>query len=668
MTEEKKVSEDKGYAQLTREHVCLCGESIGILSDELLQCFGSENSASIIAEDASYRIREVAHKSKQFMKHSKRKSLRSKDFNNALAWSNVDKVYGYNETTKSAFTHVKDANVFVIPDEEVDLQSLSSIEFPSEQSTLPRIKAEWFNVGGITESQGTSTKLNLYYDEITKAILGSDDKLLKCALDDLRTNPKINNILPYLINFIGVGVKKLSHDLDQLLKILHTLQALCSNKHLFLGLKPYLDTMISALLHCILEPLTASINSNIDHWFVRDYAARILAEMINEWSSAVNQLKVLIENVLQEWLVDSNVSFYSYYGAISTFINFGPGSIEYGVIPHLKIIWNNLGCLSHLAPYPRQQLKDDAMKVQGMLLQAAEMIMINKSFEQMLPKENGASVFPCHPSLSSVVIKADRDPEFSFPLPAKNTSSTGLSTVQKTKMRKLLVCKPRKVVTIDCLYSELYEYFGDRLAMRLPCISAYVYKPKAEKLVNLFSMPDLIPSGEEMLNSFYDKEEVRSNNSLDEDHSYDDNSVISDDQELCIKDSVSDPSLGIKLIITKIPKSKHSSSPDSPKNSKRKKFSLRIPRDTPENSDDDSNFIKPLILVKNRPVNILFEGSYPVPVSELKQRRLGIEFKSDEIRTFDVSKFKLFGPPKTKLKKEVVYRSRFRSGSLLSIF
>ncbi len=40
-----------------------------------------------------------------------------------------------------------------------------------------------------------------------------------------------------------------------------------------------LSMLVQGVLYCMLEPLAASINPLNDHWVLRDYAARLLAQI-----------------------------------------------------------------------------------------------------------------------------------------------------------------------------------------------------------------------------------------------------------------------------------------------------------------------------------------------------------------------------------------------------
>lgn len=85
-----------------------------------------------------------------------------------------------------------------------------------------------------------------------------------------------------------VQVKSVSHDLEQLNRLLHMVKSLVQNPYLYLG--SYVRSLVSSVMYCILEPLAASINPLNDHWTLRDYAALLLSHIF--WWAERNQIKV----------------------------------------------------------------------------------------------------------------------------------------------------------------------------------------------------------------------------------------------------------------------------------------------------------------------------------------------------------------------------------------
>lgn len=128
--------------------------------------------------------------------------------------------------------------------------------------------------------------------------------VFQVALLDLQSNSKIAALLPYFVYVISgvrfnkltvqnvlfihlvllfiypivsVQVKSVSHDLEQLNRLLHMVKSLVQNPYLYLG--SYVRSLVSSVMYCILEPLAASINPLNDHWTLRDYAALLLSHI-----------------------------------------------------------------------------------------------------------------------------------------------------------------------------------------------------------------------------------------------------------------------------------------------------------------------------------------------------------------------------------------------------
>ncbi|NXE71691.1 TAF6L factor, partial [Calcarius ornatus] len=72
-------------------------------------------------------------------------------------------------------------------------------------------------------------------------------------------------------------VKSVSHDLEQLSRLLQLARSLLQNPFLCLG--SYVGSLMGSVLYCVLEPLAASINPLNDHWTLRDYAALLLGRI-----------------------------------------------------------------------------------------------------------------------------------------------------------------------------------------------------------------------------------------------------------------------------------------------------------------------------------------------------------------------------------------------------
>ncbi|KFP29191.1 TAF6-like RNA polymerase II p300/CBP-associated factor-associated factor 65 kDa subunit 6L, partial [Colius striatus] len=136
---------------------------------------------------------------------------------------------------------------------------------------------------------------------------------VQVALQDLQTNSKIAALLPYFV-YVVSGVKSVSHDLEQLSRLLHIARSLIQNPFLCLG--SYVRSLIASVMYCALEPLAASINPLNDHWTLRDYAAMLLSRIFWTHGDLVSGLYHQILLSLQKVLADPVRPLCSHYGAV----------------------------------------------------------------------------------------------------------------------------------------------------------------------------------------------------------------------------------------------------------------------------------------------------------------------------------------------------------------
>lgn len=68
---------------------------------------------------------------------------------------------------------------------------------------------------------------------------------LQLAITDLRTNPHLSPLLPFLIEFVSNWIKNMNPDVDKITRLLFTVHALVNNNTLFLEPKPYVSNLNS---------------------------------------------------------------------------------------------------------------------------------------------------------------------------------------------------------------------------------------------------------------------------------------------------------------------------------------------------------------------------------------------------------------------------------------
>jgi len=144
--------EDKKFATVFPESVKVCAEAVGV-SDL------AEDIAQILAEDATYRLREVVSKSCLFMRQGRRKKLKSADVDKAFFWSNVSPALGHS----SDLDFIKVEDVVACQDTEVDLQKIAQKNFSQPKVKPLRLSSEWRlekNLTQPTEGMHVSDSLN----------------------------------------------------------------------------------------------------------------------------------------------------------------------------------------------------------------------------------------------------------------------------------------------------------------------------------------------------------------------------------------------------------------------------------------------------------------------------------------------------------------------------
>uniref|UniRef100_A0A3Q3MVV1 TAF6-like RNA polymerase II, p300/CBP-associated factor (PCAF)-associated factor n=1 Tax=Labrus bergylta TaxID=56723 RepID=A0A3Q3MVV1_9LABR len=414
--------EERRFAEVSRDSVKLMAESAGLeLGDDV---------AALLAEDVCYRLREAAQSSSQFMRHAKRRKLTVEDFNRALRWSNVEAVCGYGAQDALPFRSVKEGELFFVEDRDINLVELAlATNIPKGcAETMVRVNVSYLDGKGNLEPQGTvpsavqtlSDDLLKYYQQITRAILGDDAHLMK--------------------------VKSVSHDLEQLNRLLHMVKSLVQNPYLYLG--SYVRSLVSSVMYCILEPLAASINPLNDHWTLRDYAALLLSHIFWTHGDLVSGLYHQILLSLQKVLSDPVRPLCSHYGAVVGLHALGWKAVERVLFPHLPAYWANLQAVLDDYSVSNGQVKADGHKVYGAILVAVERLLKMKALSLSQPAEGGAGG-----QSGSVVGEPLSEAALGI---ASHLQAGGAGCPWEEWTP----------VPLPDMYTELYSFFGDSLAVR----------------------------------------------------------------------------------------------------------------------------------------------------------------------------------------------------------
>uniref|UniRef100_A0A8B9K502 TATA box binding protein associated factor (TAF) histone-like fold domain-containing protein n=1 Tax=Astyanax mexicanus TaxID=7994 RepID=A0A8B9K502_ASTMX len=432
-----EAREERRFAEVPRESIKLMAESAGVeLGDDV---------AAMLAEDVCYRLREATQNSSQFMRHAKRRKLTVEDFNRALRWSNTETICGYGAQDALPFRPLKEGELFFVEDREVNLVELAlATNIPKGcAETMVRVHVSYLDGKGNLEPQGTvpsavqslSDDLLKYYQQITRAILGEDPHLMK--------------------------VKSVSHDLDQLNRLLHMVKSLVQNPYLYLG--SYVRSLVSSVMYCILEPLAASINPLNDHWTLRDYAALLLSHIFWTHGDLVSGLYHQILLSLQKVLSDPVRPLCSHYGAVVGLHALGWKAVERVLYPHLPAYWANLQAVLDDYSVSNAQVKADGHKVYGAILVAVERLLKMKDVSLTGAAEGSAAAL--QNSAGGVIGFRESSPGLSPPPEPLSEPPLGIASHLQAGGAG---CQWEEwtPVSLPAMYCELYSFFGDSLAVR----------------------------------------------------------------------------------------------------------------------------------------------------------------------------------------------------------
>ena len=258
--------EEKQFIQISPETVDLIAETVGITNLD-------PNTAIGLAEDASYRCREVVNICGQLLRHAKRRKLTTKDVNEALELYDADPILGHDVVEPSTYTmlknnteHLENQNILYVPDEKlIDLRSYALAPSPPIVGTSPCIQASWLSLEGhyypeneeakaidFPQQANVTPALMQYYSTIISVTLGDSETMMNTLTKDLEVNTKIGTLLPFIVSFIRTGMQKHCENKVLMRRLLSLLQSLFTNPSLNLSPKPYLSHLVTALLSSLI--------------------------------------------------------------------------------------------------------------------------------------------------------------------------------------------------------------------------------------------------------------------------------------------------------------------------------------------------------------------------------------------------------------------------------
>ncbi|XP_037362890.1 transcription initiation factor TFIID subunit 6 isoform X1 [Talpa occidentalis] len=181
-----------------------------------------------------------------------------------------------------------------------------------------------------------SVEQQLYYKEITEACVGSCEAKRAEALQSIATDPGLYQMLPRFSTFIseGVRVNVVQNNLALLIYLMRMVKALMDNPTLYL--EKYVHELIPAVMTCIVSRQLCLRPDVDNHWALRDFAARLVAQICKHFSTTTNNIQSRITKTFTKSWVDEKTPWTTRYGSIAGLAELGHDVIKTLILPRLQ--------------------------------------------------------------------------------------------------------------------------------------------------------------------------------------------------------------------------------------------------------------------------------------------------------------------------------------------
>lgn len=187
-----------------------------------------------------------------------------------------------------------------------------------------------------------SKELILFFDKIRGAILDEDPDtevviLRKSALESVRSDPGLHQLVPYFVHFIAEKVTHSLNDTFVLRQMMELTAAMIDNKSLFID--PYISALVPPVLTCLIGRKLGPEGSDTlkDQYQLRELAASLIGQIAVRYAKSSLQLRPRLARTCLKHFLDPSRSLGEHYGAISGLSSIGGvEAVRSLILPNLK--------------------------------------------------------------------------------------------------------------------------------------------------------------------------------------------------------------------------------------------------------------------------------------------------------------------------------------------